>query len=94
LSENFCYKEKLNGKICLYRIDTGSDVSIINNKFIEGTERNFNVGNCKLEYPTGENVSIEYKIDTEVELGKFSIKIPMFISEISYDCLLGVDFLF
>jgi len=93
LNEDFCYKGKLNGKICSFRIDTGSDVSIINNKFIEGTERKFDVKNCKLRYPTGENVSVSFKIDTEVELGKFSVKIPMFVSGISDDCLLGIDFL-
>jgi len=51
------------------------------------------VGNCKLRYPTGENVSIKFKVDTKIELGKLFIKIPMFVSEISDDCLLGVDFL-
>jgi len=69
-------------------VNTGFDVSIINNKFIEGTERKFDV-RSKLRYSTGENVSIEFKIDTEIDLGKFSIKIPMFGSEISDDCLLG-----
>jgi len=75
----------------LFRVDTSSDVFIINNEFIEGTKRKFDVRNCKLRYSTGENVSIEFKIDTEVELGKFSIKIPMFVSEISDDCLLEID---
>jgi hypothetical protein len=28
-----------------------------------------------------------------VELGKFSIEIPMLITKISDDCILGVDFL-
>jgi len=93
LSEDFCYKGKLNGKECLFRVDTGSDVSIISNKFINGTERKIDVGDCKLRYPTGENVSIKFKINTEIELGKLFIKIPMFVSEISDDCLLGVDFL-
>jgi len=51
------------------------------------------VGDCKLRYPTGESVSVEFKVDTEIELGKFFIKIPMFVSEISDDCLLRVDFL-
>jgi len=83
----------LNGKVYSFRVDTGFDVSIINNKFIAGTERKFDVGDCKLRYPTGENVSVEFKINTEVKLGKFFIKIPMFVSEISDDCLLGVDFL-
>jgi len=38
---------------------------------------------------SGENVSIEFEVDTKVELGKFSIKIPMFVFEISDNCLLG-----
>jgi len=93
LSEDFCYRGKLNGKVYSFRVDTSSDVSIINNKFIKETERKFDVGDCKLRYLTEENVSVKFKIDTEVELGKFFIKISMFGSEIFDDCLLRVDFL-
>jgi hypothetical protein len=48
---------------------------------------------CKIRYPSGEKVPIEFKVEVEVQIGKYSEEIPMFVAEISDDCLLGVDFL-
>jgi len=74
-------------------VDTGSDVSIVNCKFIENFERKLPTNDCRLRYPTGENVIVESKVDVKVELGKHSVEICMFVAKISDDCLLGVDFL-
>lgn len=49
--------------------------------------------NKKLIYPTGERILIESRSEVEILLGKFSLKIPMIIAEISDDCILGEDFL-
>jgi len=35
LKERFSYFGILNGRECLFRIDTGSDVSIVNQRFID-----------------------------------------------------------
>lgn len=53
-----------------------------------------NVGkNIKIVYPTGKVVPIHSRTIVKVEVGKFSLELPMFVANISDDCLLGVDFL-
>jgi len=91
--KDFCFEGKLNKKKCLFRVDTGSDVSILNCKFIENLEKKLPKNDCRLRYPTGEDVVIESKVNVRVELGRHSVEICMFASKISNDCLLGVDFL-
>ena len=39
-SRDFYFKKKADGKDCLFRIDTGSDVSLINSKFVEKEKKN------------------------------------------------------
>jgi len=91
--KDFCFEGKLNKKKCLFRVDTGSDVSVVNCKFIKNFERKLPINGYRLRYPTGEDVVVESKVDVRVELGKHSVEICMFVSKISDDCLLGVDFL-
>jgi len=49
--------------------------------------------NYCLRYPTGEKIFIESKIITKIQLGNYSVEVPLFVAEINDDCLLGVDFL-
>lgn len=90
---NFCYYGKVDNQDCLFRIDTGSDVSILNKRFANENRIKLEVKDCNLKYPTGETVPIESRILTKVQLGKYLVEIPMFIAEISDDSILGVDFL-
>lgn len=46
-----------------------------------------------LRYPTGKKVPVFDKIEAVVEIGRFRIKVLMFMAEMSDECLLGVDFL-
>jgi len=32
----FCFKGTVDGKLCFFKVDTGSDVSILSRKFLEG----------------------------------------------------------
>ncbi|EFN80165.1 hypothetical protein EAI_14394, partial [Harpegnathos saltator] len=84
---------KLNGKHCSFKIDTGSDVSVINGKFVETSEKSEMESYVDLVYPTGEKVPVRSQVFVKVELGKFSLKMSMFIVEIADDCLLEIDFL-
>lgn len=61
----FCYKGKLNGKEHNFKIDTGSDVSILNKKFVGEEERLVKIRDSFLRYPSGEKVPVEYKIEVE-----------------------------
>ncbi|KMQ86077.1 krab-a domain-containing protein [Lasius niger] len=50
------------------------------------------VSDCKLRYPTGEEVNVKFKVNVWIELRKFSLEFPMLVTDINDDCLLGIDF--
>lgn len=89
----FSYKGKLDGELCIFKIDTGSDVSVLSEKLVRGPKEHFEVENCFLKYPTGETITVKYKVIVEIELGKYLLDIPVLVANISDDCILGVDFL-
>ncbi|XP_070517891.1 uncharacterized protein [Cardiocondyla obscurior] len=86
---------KINGRKCNFRVDTGSDITILSSRFF-GKEnsglRSLREG-LRFRYPTGEDVSIRGEAKVSMEIGKFALKMSMFVAEISDDCLLGADFL-
>lgn len=45
-----------------------------------------------LRYPTKEKVPVSFRCLVHVELGKFSLKLPMFVVDMQEDCILGLDF--
>ncbi|XP_011858923.1 PREDICTED: uncharacterized protein LOC105556439 [Vollenhovia emeryi] len=75
------------------KVDTGSDISIVSEEFIEKGKKRLQVKVCNLKYPTVEKVSFQGKVLVKVQVGKYSLEIPMYVAKISDDCLLGVDFL-
>lgn len=91
--DNFCFAGKIDKNKCVFKIDTGSDISILNSRLVRAEKKRIHVENCNLRYPTGEKVSVGPKVNVEVQIGKFNVVIPMFVAEIRDDCILGVDFL-
>lgn len=91
--KRFCYSGLLNNQSCIFKLDTGSDVSIVNEKFVTEAEGRVLIKDCYLKYPTGEIVPVKYKIEAEICLGKIVLRMPIFVAEIFDECLLGVDFL-
>jgi len=83
---------RIDGRLCSFRIDTGSDVTILREKFL-GFKRRILASNCPLRYPTRETVTVENKAIVKIEVGKFCLDFPVFITKIEDDCILGVDFL-
>lgn len=92
-SSMFSYLGKLNGKHCSFKIDTGSDVSVISGKFLGISEESEIKNNLNLVYPTGEKVPVHSRVSVKVEIGRFSVKTSMFVVEMADDCILGTDFL-
>jgi len=91
--KDFCFVGQLDNKNCIFKIDTGSDISIVNRNLIASNKVKFKLNNCSLRYPTGEKVVVKEKVFVEVRLGKYTVKIPMLVAKINDDCILGVDFL-
>jgi len=67
-------------------------MNFLNDNLIELSQCKIKINNCNLKYPTGDKVSINYKVYTKVWLGIYLIKIPMLVAKIN-KCILDVDFL-
>jgi len=89
----FYYTGQLDNKSCIFKIDTGSDVSIVNGNLIPFNKVKYKINNYSLRYPTGEKVIIKEKVFVKVRLGEYLVEIPMLVAEINDNCILGVDFL-
>jgi len=91
--KDFYFAGQLENKDCIFKIDTGSDISIVNRNLIASNKVKFELNNCSLRYPTGEKVVVKEKVFVKVRLGKYIVEIPMLIANINDSCILGVDFL-
>lgn len=80
-------------EFCNFKIDTGSDISIVNSKFVNASKTTFPDKNSRLIYLTGKIVPIQYQINMKVQLEKFSIDLSMFNADMKEDCLLDNGFL-
>jgi hypothetical protein len=90
---NFCFRGFVDDQPCIFKIDTGSDVSVLNKRFVKENKQRVFVKHCNLRYPTGEEVPIDFKLNAKIVLGKYCLEFPVFVSEIGDDCILGADFL-
>lgn len=89
----FSYFGKLDGKSCLFKIDTGSDVSLLNIKLVGENLEKIPIKDIDLKCPNGEKIFIEFSVKVKIEIGKYEIEIPLFVANINDQCILGVDFL-
>jgi len=89
----FCYGWMVDNNNYTFKIDTGSDVSILKRSLVKEPKRQFEVNGTYIKYPTGEVVPVQFKVIVKVELGKYSLSVPMLVADISDDCILGADFL-
>jgi len=83
---------KIDNKNCIFKIDTDSDISIVNRDLIASNNVKFELNNCSLRYPTGEKVVIKEKVFANVRLDKYIVEIPMLIANINDSYILGVNF--
>jgi len=60
--KEFCFVGQLHNKNCIFKIDTGSDISIVNRNLIALNKVKYELNNCSLRYPTGEKVVIKKKV--------------------------------
>jgi len=72
----FIFRGKINGKH--FKLDTGSDVTVINPRLVDASEKHIPVENERLRYPTGEKVPVKFRSQVKVELGKYSCKMIVY----------------
>jgi len=73
----------LDDEMCSFKIDTGSDVSILSNRLAWKRKRKIVNENCYLRCPTGGKVFVKSKIFATVKLERYTVKIPLFIAKIN-----------
>jgi len=88
----FIFRGKINGKHCNFKLDTGSDVTVINPRLVDASRKHIPMGNKRLRYPTGERVPVKFRSQVEIELGEYSCKMIVYVAEIGENCILGADF--
>lgn len=86
-NNNFCFRGFVDDQPFIFKIDTGSDVSIFSRRYVKENKQQIFVRDCNLKYPTKKEVPVE------VVLRKHSLEFPMFVAEIRDDCILRTDFL-
>jgi len=91
--KDFCFAGQLDNKNCIFKIDTGSDISIVNRNLIASNKVKFELNNCSLRYPTREKVVVREKVFVKIRLGEYVVEISMLVANINDSCILGVDFL-
>jgi len=89
----FCVSGFVNGQKCVFKVDTGADVTLIRRNFLRGLKRVPLAGSITLKYPTGEKVPVENKIEVLVKIGDFAERICAYEVDMEEECLLGTDFL-
>lgn len=77
-SNKFCFEGRIDGRLCSFRIDTGSDVTVLSNDLLKADKYSFPVMDCFLRYPTGEKVLVKKKTIVKIEVGKFILDFPVF----------------
>lgn len=89
----FYFKGFVDGQNCVFKIDSGSDVSLVRRNLIRKPKRQIPLDHSdRLRYPTGEEVSVECKMVVLIEIGKYLVEHPVFVTDMVEDCLLGADF--
>jgi len=88
----FVFRGKINDKFCDFKLDTCSDITVINPRLVNESEQHIPLENERLRYPTGEKVPMKFISQVKVELGKYSYRMVVYVAEIGENCILGTDF--
>ena len=82
----------MDKKSCILKIDSGSDVTILNSKFVEPRCHRTPLDGPNLKYPTGEDVPIKLKTVVRIDLGQHSVQMIILLQILLTIVYLGVIF--
>ena len=81
----FEFDGSLHKKLCILKIDSGSDVTVLNSKFVEPRCHWIPLDGPNLKYPTGEDVPIKFKAIVQIDLGQHSVQMIVVVADIADD---------
>lgn len=73
--KSFKFDGYLDKKSCIFIIDSGSDVTISNRRFINFDHHEISLDDKKLKYLTGKNVPVLFKTIVSIDSKHYSVKI-------------------
>ena len=76
----FEFDGSVDKKSCILKIESGSDVNILNSKFVEPRRHRILLDGLNLKYPTGEDVPIKFKTVVRIDLGQHSVQMIVFVA--------------
>ena len=92
-SDKFYFSSKIVKILCNFKIDSGSDVSILNFKLFNSNKKRIPNDSFVLKYLTGETVPVYFQTFVTVDIGIHHLDLKVFVADYSDDCILGLDFL-
>lgn len=87
------YLGNVDNQVCKFLLDTGADVTILSSRFVQPGKERVSIGGIHLKYPTGEYVPAKCRVEVVISLGRHTRRLPVYVADISSDCILGSDFL-
>ncbi|GBN83000.1 hypothetical protein AVEN_188276-1 [Araneus ventricosus] len=80
---------------CLMLVDTGANLTFVRRDLAHKLKENFiyTATNISLKTATGEKAEIHGKLDATIECGSRKFQHRIYVADIIYPCILGLDFL-
>lgn len=84
----------MNGAECDFLIDTGATHSVIGSKMLEPrTKRQIQPSPAQIRSVSGETIPVRGRTRVNIQIGKLRMEHSLFVADINFDCILGMDFL-
>lgn len=81
----------LNNKFCSFKLDTGSDVLLVSSGVVGRSQCRL-LRMPELRYPTGKKVSIKFRCEARIAVGRISLSMSLYIADMHENCILETDF--
>ncbi|GBM92433.1 Retrovirus-related Pol polyprotein from transposon 297 [Araneus ventricosus] len=83
------------GTPCLMLVDTGANITLVRTDLAQKLKDNliYTVPNIYLKTATGEKAEIHGKLDAAIECGSRKYQHRIYVDDITYPCIFGLDFL-
>lgn len=88
----FVLEGRLNGRFCRFKLNTGSNVSLVSARLVGRSQCQKLSEVPKLKYTTGEKVPVGSRWEAQIAPRGISLTLPLYVADMLEDCILRVDF--
>lgn len=84
----------MDGIPCNILVDTGATHSVMHPRLMgQGTKRRIQPCHAQIRSVSGETIPVAGEIQVTIQIGEMNIEHRLLLANISYECILGMDFL-